>query len=32
MWGIFEHICTVIVLIYASAMLYGCFMDYWTNR
>lgn len=28
----FEHICTAIVSLYVLAIIYGCFMDWYTNR
>lgn len=32
MFAAFEHVCTAIVSLYALAMVYGCFMDWYTNR
>jgi hypothetical protein len=32
MFGIYEHVCTLVVSFYVLAMIYGCFMDWYTNR
>lgn len=32
MLAAYEHVCTAIVSFYGLAMVYGCFMDWYTNR